>query len=401
MARRRRVDLEAEVPKGPPRNGETSVFAQIARRSKSFRPAREVLTRVRAVPTIFPDVDRKGRVGGWPIDRVTVVHGPSAAGKTTFVHGLGLSFLKRKHAYCYVDAELTTPITWVESLFAEYADSGLFFASRPTSFEQAVDDVRSIARGLEKARADGDIDKDTTCLFVIDSIRKLVPEDLMARIKKMGASGDKGSVDGYGGGAGRLRAQLNAAWLDELNPLMYQTGCGIVLVGREGEDQNASSQDKQYGKDWKLTGGKGLFFDSSFVARVEHDSWMTVGAEGERKSVIGEKHRVVIRKTKVSSTQEIANFWTSNGRVWPEGFLGARDIMHVGEVTGILKRAQGPDGKKGSGIAYGRKRWRGEAQFVATASDQELEAIESAARAKFVADDSIDKRAEVLGAASE
>jgi RecA/RadA recombinase len=385
MARTRRG---VPLPKGAPRNARASIFAEIAGRSKSFRPARETLKRVRAVPTIFPDVDRKAKVGGWPIDRVAVVHGPSTAGKTTFVHGLGLSFLRRGHIYCYVDAELTTPISWLETLFGAYADDDRFFASRPTSYERAVDDVRKVARGLQKAREDGKVDPDTTCLFVIDSIRKLVPEGILERIKKMGAEGDDGSVDGFSGAAGRMRAALNSAWLDELNPLMYETGCGIVLVGREGEDATASARDKQYGKDWRLTGGKGLFFDSSFVVRVEHDSWMIV-EEGGRKYIAGEKHRAVIRKTKVAGDlHETANFWTSNGRTHPEGFLRARDVLHVGEATGVLKRA-------GSWVSFSGRRWRSEANFLATAGTDVLDAIEVLARERFEADASV--RADVVG----
>ena len=53
---------------------------------------------MRAVPTIFPQYDRATRVGGHPIERWTTVHGPSNHGKTTFLHGLGASFLQREAA---------------------------------------------------------------------------------------------------------------------------------------------------------------------------------------------------------------------------------------------------------------------------------------------------------------
>lgn len=53
----------------------------VAARFKAWRPAAQVLTRVRAVPTRFPQVDRATRVGGWPIERFATVHGPSNHGK--------------------------------------------------------------------------------------------------------------------------------------------------------------------------------------------------------------------------------------------------------------------------------------------------------------------------------
>ena len=213
---------------------------------------------------------------------------------------------------------------------------------------------------------------------MVDSIRKLVPEDIQARIKKMGAEGDKGSVDGYSGAAGRMRAAMNAAWLDELVPLMYHAGCSIVFVGREAEDPTADARNKQFGNDWKLTGGKALFFDSSLVVRVSRASFVTVGPEKE-KTIVGERHRVEIHKTKVSRSQdrtEEAFFHTANGVEAPEGFDRARDVLMVGEELGLVKRA-------GSWISFGGKRWQGESRFVEAASPELLDELERAARERF------------------
>lgn len=394
MARSRREPSAADLAPETPRRPEAKVFAEIAARSKSFRPARETLRRVRAVPTIFPDYDRKTRVGGHPVDRVTVVHGPSSHGKTVFTHGLGLSFLRRGHLYCPIDAEMTTPIDWVETLLGEHADNPAFLASRPKSYEQAVDDVRRVAEGVADARAKGKLPPETTCLFAVDSIRKLVPEDIQARIKKLGAEGEKGSVDGFSGAAGRMRAAMNAAWLDELVPLMYHTGCAILFVGREADDPNADARDRQFGNDWKLTGGRGLYFDSSLVVRISRDAYVWEG-EGEaetKKVAIGERHRVEIHKTKVAAHQDKidrAYFWTSNGLRAPEGFWRARDVLHVGKATGVVKAA-------GSWLSFDRKRWQGEERFLAGASAEVLDAIEAAARGKFAEDAA--KRADVVGA---
>jgi recombination protein RecA len=378
-----------ELPSGPARSPQQKVFGEIAARSKSFRPARETLKRVRAVPTIFPWLDWRTRVGGWPIDRVGVVHGPSAAGKTLLCHGLGLSFLKRGHMYCPIDAEMTTPVTWMETLLGPHVDAGACFASRPLSYEQAVDDVRKVANGLAEARAKGRVPPETTCLFVVDSIRKLVPEDLTARIKKFGAEGERGSVDGFSGAAGRMRAALNSAWLDELVPLMYHTGCAILFVGRESDDPNASARDRQFGADWKLTGGRGMYFDSSLVCRVVRDRYVTVGAE-ESKQVVGERHLVEIHKTKVSAQQdrvEKAYFYTSNGKGAPEGFDRARDLLGLADELGVVKRS-------GAWLSWNGKRWQGDARFVETVRPEQLDELEAALRARF--EEAASERAEVM-----
>jgi RecA/RadA recombinase len=387
MARHKKV--VEELPAGPARSPQQKVFGEIAARSKSFRPARETLKRVRAVPTIFPWVDWKLRVGGWPIDRVATVHGPSAAGKTLLCHGLGLSFLRRGHMYCPIDAEMTTPVTWLQTMLGPHVDAGACFASRPLSYEQAVDDVRKVATGLAEARERGKVPPETSCLFVVDSIRKLVPEDIQERIRKMGAEGDRGSVDGFSGAAGRMRAALNSAWLDELVPLMYHTGCAIVFVGRESEDLNADARDRQFGKDWKLTGGRGMYFDSSLVVRVVRDRFVTTGAE-ESKVVVGERHLVEIHKTKVSAQQdrvEKAWFHTSNGKASPEGFDRARDLLGLADEFGVMRRS-------GTWLSWGGKRWQGDARFVEHASPELLDELEAALRGKF--GEEAAERAEVM-----
>jgi RecA/RadA recombinase len=325
-------------------------------------------------------------------DHLYVTAGYIVTHNTLFAHGLGLSFLKRGHMYCLLDVEQTTPQPWMETLFAEHADNPGFIASRPKTYEQAVNDVRKVAEGLAEAREKGKLPPDTTALFVVDSIRKLVPEDIQARIKKLGAEGEKGSVDGFSGAAGRMRAALNAAWLDELVPLMGHTGCAMLFVGRESDDPTADAKDRQFGNDWKLTGGRALYFDSSMVVRVSRASMVYEG-EGDNKIVVGEKHQVEIHKTKVSARQdqrERAVFFTSNGAKYPEGFDRARDVYHLADELGAWKKA-------GSWRSFGRQRWQSEARFVASVEPDVLDAIEAACREKF--GDLSRERADIVGGA--
>jgi recombination protein RecA len=376
MARRPREDAE-KFPKTNPKRPVSSAFAAIAARSKSFRPARDVLRRVRAVPTIFPAIDWKTHVGGWPTDRVAIVHGPSGFGKTKLLLGLGLSFLKRGHMYCPIDAEMTTPFPWVEALYREQAENPAFVASRPTSYEQAVDDVRKVAEGLAEARAKGRVPPETTALFVVDSLGKLMPQGIQEKIRKLGAESDKGSVDGMGGAAGMIKAALHKVWLDELVPLMHHTGCAIVLVIREAKDMNASARDRQFGADWRLQGGQSPTYEASLVVRVSRAA-MVYESDGDELA-IGERHSVEIHKTKVSAREDRVEktfFWTSNGTKAPEGFDRARDLLYLGSELGLLK-------KSGSWISFGRNRWQGEVKFAATVKSAVLDEIEAACREKF------------------
>ncbi len=396
MARTRRV---AESP-GPAdlvpdkaRRPEAKAFAEIAAKSKSFRPAREVLRRVRAVPTIFPVLDWKLRVGGWPIDRTAFIHGPSGEGKTTCLNGLGLSFLQRGHLYALVDAEMTTPHPWLAAQFGEYADDPRFIASRPESYEQAVDDVRRVALGVAEAREKGRIPKDTTCLFGVDSLGKLVPQDIQEKIKKHAAETKDGSVDGYRGASGMIKAAMNKAWLDQLIPLMHSTGCAIAFIIRESKDRDASARARQFGSDWKTTGGASVIYDASVELRVAEAEIVREDPKNWKSEVLGERHHVEIRKTKVSKRADVvehAFFCTSNGKWTPEGFDRSRDLMELGLELGAVKRG-------GAWLSYGGKRRQGERQFLALLAENPdyLLDLEAACRSRFRED--VAKRSDIVG----
>ena len=370
------------------------MFEDIANRSKLFRPMREVLRKVRAVPTVMPAVDHKLRVGGWPIDRVGIVHGPSGKGKTTFTQGVGLSFLMRGHAYRFIDAEYTTPTPWIEQLFGHYADDPAFMALHPETFEQACDAVRQDAEGLAELRDRGKLPKETTCLYVTDSVGKLVPKDIQAQIDKVAADSKDGSVDGMKGAAGLIKALKIQGWLNQLTPLMHRTGCAMIFVVREAKDKNASARDRMFGNDWKTTGGDSLIYDSSLAIRIS-EAYMTHevahGTEGWRSSpIVGERHLVEIHKTKVSARLDVVEetyFNVSNGAWTPEGFDRARDLLELGKELDVIT---------GTGwLSYDGNRWQGAKKFLTCAKPELLDALERDVRAKF--GDDVSKRSDVVG----
>lgn len=374
-----------DIVKVPPRNPGLKAMEKVAKGFETWRPARDVLLRVEAVPTIFPQFDRATRVGGMPSHRFVTVHGPSNNGKTVLTNGMGLSFLQRGHFFGLIDAENTTPISWLENLMGEYAHHPGFVAIRPKSYEQTVDASRSFICGIGEAVAKKQLPANTRGLVVVDSIRKLVPEGIFAKIMKEGAEGDRGSVDGMGGRAAQIKAALNAAWLDEITVMLNQTGCTMVVIARESEDTNASAQDRKYGKDFKIGGGKALIFDASLVMRVTRSSWTRDGSGDDDKRVIGERHRVRIWKTKVGGKEDAYTdcyFHTSNGVAMPEGYDRARDVVEMAIGYGIVT-----PGPKGSGLVWGTRKFRGMNQAVAKIGREPgvCAVLEEAVRARFSA----------------
>jgi recombination protein RecA len=325
---------------------------------KGWGSAEEVLVKVRSVPTIFVDFDRALRVGGMPLGRFYVVHGPTSGGKSAFILGLVRSFLQRKHLVGYVDAEHTTPDEWVQQMVAGCARDPLFRASRPQTYEETIDAVDTLLRAvadLKKTRPE------LATLIVVDSINKLVPERELATLRKLGA-------DAIDKGWGRLRAAMNQAWIDHLTPLLAKNDVAMIAVAQERTTQGASEDDKKYGRDWHVKGGAGILYDSSLNMRVSMAAKLYSGEKGDKDSaVIGAKHRVRIHKSKVEwleGAHTDCYFHLSNGQAADAGFELGRDLFGVAVELGVIKQS-------GSWYSWGKKRWQGEPRAVTSLRDRE------------------------------
>ena len=333
-------------------------MAAVAKRFDGWRPAAETILRVQSVPTRFLQYDHRLGVGGQPIARITLVHGPSNHGKTAFVLGLMESFLARDHFAGFVDAERTTPLPWVQTLMKGLEHHPGFVGLPAQSYEQVVGGVRKFCDTIGSARAKKEIDERTTGIVVVDSIRKLVPEGLLKKMlaavkaddgddkKKSPREKKAKGIDGAGGRAAQIKAAINAQWMDELVPLLSNTNTAIVIIAREMDDPDAGLYERQ----WKISGGKALYYEASVDVRVSR-TWVKEG-EGEKAPVVGERHRLEIHKTKVAGKiQKVptAYFHTSNGVLVPEGFDAPRDVLELGTDAGIITLS-------GATYIWGKKR---------------------------------------------
>lgn len=390
MTRERVAKPENRRPALGGRDKQLDALARVADSMEGWGTAEEVLRPVRAVPTLLVQLDRATRVGGWPIDRVGLVSGPSGDGKTTLQLAIQKSFVARRHYVGFIDAELTTPAEWVQIIFGPlWQDpyrAALYRSLRPRTYEEAVDEVRKFCKTIEAARepeekskgkrakpAKGEekkvfIPRDTTGIVTVDSIRKLVPDRLMEKIGKFGAQGEKGSIDGMGGRAAQYKAALNAQWLDEVTPLTYHSGTALLFITRETEDEEGEPV---------AGGGKALVYDSSMHVRVTASPlWIK-----DEKRVVGTRHSCSIEKTKVSATTtEHArfNFYTSNGIWAPEGLWPERDIFELAKFYGIVEAA-------GAWFSYRGEKWNGEPRALAALREKPdlVAALEADVRARF------------------
>lgn len=353
-------DLTFEVPINEAEERRRAMLS-IVEGFGTWKPASQVLNAVRAKKTIFIQYNRVTRVGGHPLERFGIIHGESSHGKTQFALGLGMSFLMGDDFFGLVDAEHTTPFNWTQQLMGEHADSPGFVALRPRTYEETVDACDTLMKGVKAGtmprKVEGEklpplLKPDTTALIVVDSLKKLVPADIWEKMMKLTAESEKGSVDGgINGRLGQLQANFNALWLLRLTPLLAQTGTTMMAIARESENVGAT----QYQPKYKLQGGKAIIFDSSMTVRIELAGYTRLGASKE-SPIIGERHRFVVRKTKVGAKEgkgAVGYFHMSNGSFTPYGFDRARDLLELAKSYKVVEQ-------KGTYLTWRSCRWQGD-----------------------------------------
>jgi recombination protein RecA len=297
-----------------------------------------------------------------------MVHGPSNQGKSALILGLLASFVQKQHFGAFIDAEGTTPAKWARELMGPSFDSPLFRAMYPTTYEGTVDNVRAWCELVGNLREKGKVDKDTTGLIGLDSIRKLVPKRLLEKLTKEGSegsddeqSGGRGrkspaGIDGMNGAAARYKANLNSAWMDELTLLLRQTGTGMVVIGREYSNGNKSSNPFSNEPDYLLGGGQGLVFEGNLTVRVVH-AYPLHDAE---KKLIGYEHVCEVRKTKIGGKTRrtpVFKFHTMAGD--GAGFDRARDVFDLAVEKKVIEQ-------KGAHFSFGDvKLGQGEEKAIA------------------------------------
>jgi len=356
-------------------------LASVAEQFGDWRPGDQVVRQGEAVPTIFPDYDRQVG-GGHPVGRIGLIHGPSGEGKTELLLGLGLSYLRRGHFFGLADAERTTVQSrgWVSSLFGDALSHPGFVALPANSYEQTRAAVRRMCETIADQRDAGVIPEDTTALIGIDSIRKLVPnklwENLTASISDSPSrrkAGEKKGIDGFSGRAGQIKAALNAAWVDELVPLLANTRCSLVFISRETKDEDDVANFFSTEERVKVGGGAAIVYDSSLRLRVTSSA-----IEDDDGNLLAERHEIGVFKTKVGERRKkvpIALFHTT---VSPAGFDLARDALAVGVQLHTVQSEGGHyrfgDSKLGHGEAKALEKLRADPALL----DRIVRAIRSA-----------------------
>lgn len=365
------------------------MFAAMAEGSKRARRMSEVET-FKIVPTNFVGFNRATQVGGAPLSCVWLLHGPSMGGKTAFACGLIKSFQAAGGLPLFVDAELAADTKrWFRSLGVD--PSRCLYVGRtgeeevvnPLTYEEIVEEVDGAIARYQKGKKEGTIRKDVPLLIVVDSISKMVPQDLLKKLEK------KDGGKALRGGVGRIQALLNTAWLAELGVKVGDDNIAFVVIAHEMEKENPGS----YVSGFKVRGGGALIYDSMVQARVTYAGAVRdLAAEGA--PIVGKRHRVKLLKNKHGPAFGESYFYTATGKgMAPMGFDVVREVVHEGILSGLLDgpKLSGPNSGSltlGSRISYAGESWALKQLY---GEPGVIDSISRALEASLVEDESVDE----------
>lgn len=322
---------------------QSDALARIARGIASMRTIGD-MEEIQYIPTIFTSFNRAVEIGGAPLGRVWVIHGPSAFGKSVFAVGVLESFSRLQHTGVYYDAEWSTDKEWLVDHLKINTACGY---DTPINIEQVIDDLDTMISQMEEAKKErapecrcgakfsGKVTKCKKCgqdrpmviredhrlAVVIDTITKLVPKGQLKKFLEGAAKGDLKQ-------ARSMQAGAISNWMKDVVPKVGKSQSTLILVNQERANMNANSP---YDADWDLPCGEAIKFDNSMRIRVGYVKPIKVRQKVGKKTfdiVTGMEHFGSIYKSKVGSARGAFSFFTANGLGdCPRGFDHAREVI--------------------------------------------------------------------------
>jgi len=298
------------------------------------------------VPTILPGLNRAivcgmpGQPGGWPLGTTSILTGPEGGGKTALAVALAISFQRAGGVCCYLDAEGTLHHPFTRSLGLS-PEGWVYFGKRrkveapPLYYEDAILEVDSwISRYVTSARAG---EKMGPLVIVVDSLAKLVPRGFAKKLASGGGDVRKGTL-------GMVQAGYNAGWCADLGPKIADHDIAVVFIQHEAEGEKDA-----FGRATsRLKGGRGIRYDASaivevsFAGRIFDESKAGDGEGFDSRTVVGKKHRMRFRKTKIGplafGNDSSAEFFISTGKgLAPIGWDRPREILNEALRRGLVE----------------------------------------------------------------
>lgn len=268
------------------------------------------------VPTLLTGFNRAMGAGGYALGGMTIVHGPNQVGKTVFALIVAESLRRYGHIPVIFDAEYAGEREWYSAITPK---SGY---KKISDLDLLISHVQKMLDNLAKAKKDKLISKDIGCCFVIDTLTKLMPKEILDKIETEGVSK-----------MFPLQAAWISAWSKSIIPQLYESNSTMLVVLQERTKLGAKPNAKQY----KVTLGNAVQYDNRCRVRVPYSSKIKQGEE-----VVGYECHAILENNKICGTaMNTFKYYTSNGvGDIPKGLDLVREAVEEGKVRGVLKKVK-------------------------------------------------------------
>ena len=272
----------------------------------------------RIVPTMFTSFNRAIGIGGLPLRRMMAIHGKNQTGKSVLATGLGESCRRYGHVPVIYEAEWSAESRWMNRLVT---GEGTLF-KMPADLDELFGDMQTNLKNLRNGKENGLINSDVGIAFVIDTLTKLIPKEML---DKLITEGVKKTFP--------LQAQWISLWTKYIVPQTYRSNSSLIIVLQERINLDAGL----FGKKRKVTLGEALLYDVSHRIECTHSKPIT-----ENGKVVGSEFFYKVDKNKTDGwTGQKGSFFTSTGEGdTPPGFDHAREAIKEALTRKILKKAK-------------------------------------------------------------
>ncbi len=250
-------------------------------------------------------------IGGFPKGRIVEIYGPEASGKTTICLHAIADVQKHGGTAAFIDVEHALDPVRAEKIGVNLDE---LLISQPDYGEQALEIAETLIRsgGVE--------------IVVIDSVAALVP--------KSEIEGDMG--DAQMGVQARLMSQA----MRKLTAAINKTKTLVIFT-----NQIRHKIGVMFGSPETTAGGNALKFYASQRLDIRK-----IGNIQEGEEIVGSRHRVKVKKNKLSPPFREAEFDMDENGVSRVG-----DVVDIGLAKGVLERSGSFYKYEGEVIAQGRE----------------------------------------------
>jgi hypothetical protein len=246
---------------------------------------------VRIVQTILTGYNRAVGRGGHPLGRMMLVHGKNQVGKSALALAILESFARVGFPCQNLDAEYAAEKRWYNFICTT---PGIL--DKPVGdLDTVVEDVNTALINVERLHREKKMPKEIGTAFVVDTLTKLMPRDIVEMVKKEGIEKQY-----------PIQALFVSTWMKVVIPLLGRTNSALLVVLQERQNMETRGP---YDQKWKITLGNALMYDNCLRVRV-------VGNEKvkEKDKVVGMCCNCEVQSDKISGTTYASfSFFTSNG----------------------------------------------------------------------------------------